>query len=191
MPNWCNNRVELSGSSDDLKVLRSLIGTDDQAISFQRIKPMPEDLGKVEAGSAEDGYEVLYGDADKVLAYKWVQDAGITNRDELIAYFKRSRPGDLEAAKLYKANLDRYGHRHWYSWCVENWGTKWDVGPEDVQVIHDEDGYLRLEFYTAWSPPQGVYDALCELIDANGLDVQITWFYDEPGMQYAGYLSAA
>jgi len=189
MPNWCENRVELSGS--DLKALRGLIGTDDQAISFQRIKPMPEDLGKVVAGSAEDGYEVLYGDADKILGYKWVQDAGISSRDDLIAYFKKERPGDIEAAKLYKANLDRYGHRHWYSWCLENWGTKWDVGPQDIKILADEDDYLRLWFHTAWSPPQGVYEALLELIDDNGLDIQVTWFYDEQGMQFAGYLSAA
>jgi len=138
MPNWCENRVELSGS--DLKALRGLIGTDDQAISFQRIKPMPEDLGKVVAGSAEDGYEVLYGDADKILGYKWVQDA---------------------------------------------------VGPQDIKILADEDDYLRLWFHTAWSPPQGVYEALLELIDDNGLDIQVTWFYDEQGMQFAGYLSAA
>jgi len=151
MPNWCYNKVDFFGPSKDLEVLRDLIGTDDQAISFQRIKPMPEDLGKVVAGSAEDGYEVLYGDAGKILGYKWVQEAGISSRDELIAYFKKERPDDIKAAELYKANLDRYGHRHWYSWCVENWGTKWDVAPDDVQVVCDDNNLLQLQFWSLFA----------------------------------------
>ena len=37
---------------------------------------------------------------------------------------------------------------------------------------------------TAWSPPYGIFDKIKEDFP----DVGISWFYDEPGMEFAGYL---
>ena len=188
MPNWCENIVSFSGAAKDLEKLKKLIGTDEQPISFQKIKPMPQALD-MDSGSSILGYEVVYGDVEKVLGYPWVKAAGITTREELIRHLEKERPEYLEAAEQYKSNIDRYGFRDWYDWRIANWGTKWDVEANDIQVVDDNPGYLSLAFFTAWSPPEGIYDALLELIDENKLDVQATWFYDEPGMQFAGYLS--
>ncbi len=69
----------------------------------------------------------------------------------------------------------------WYSWNVANWGCKWDI---DSQHVEDEDGWFQLEFSTPWGPPNEIYDRLVELFP----DVGISWFYDEPGMGFAGYL---
>lgn len=188
MPNWCENIVSFSGAAKDLEKLKKLIGTDEQPILFQKIKPMPQALD-MDSGSSILGYEVVYGDVEKVLGYPWVKAAGITTREELIRHLEKERPEYLEAAEQYKSNIDRYGFRDWYDWRIANWGTKWDVEANDIQVVDDNPGYLSLAFFTAWSPPEGIYDALLELIDENKLDVQATWFYDEPGMQFAGYLS--
>jgi len=188
MPNWCENVVSFSGAAKDLEKLKKLIGTDEQPILFQKIKPMPQALD-MDSGSSILGYEVVYGDVEKVLGYPWVKAAGITTREELIRHLEKERPEYLEAAEQYKSNIDRYGFRDWYDWRIANWGTKWDVEANDIQVVDDNPGYLSLAFFTAWSPPEGIYDALLELIDENKLDVQATWFYDEPGMQFAGYLS--
>lgn len=188
MPNWCENRVEFSGPAGDLEKLRKLIGTDEQPISFQKIKPMPQELD-VESGSCSLGYDVVYGDAEKVLNYPWVKATGITDREGLICYLKKEHPDYLELAERYKSNLERYGFTDWYGWRIANWGTKWDIGPEDVQVLDESPGYLGVEFYTAWAPPEGIHAALLELFDKQRLDVHVTWFYNEPGMQFAGYLS--
>ena len=188
MPNWCENIVSFSGAAKDLEKLKKLIGTDEQPILFQKIKPMPQALD-MDSGSSILGYEVVYGDVEKVLGYPWVKAAGITTREELIRHLEKERPEYLEAAEQYKSNIDRYGFRDWYDWRIANWGTKWDVEANNIQVVDDNPGYLSLSFFTAWSPPEGIYDALLELIDENKLDVQATWFYDEPGMQFAGYLS--
>jgi len=147
MPNWCENRVSFSGPEADLKKLKSLMGTEDQVISFQKIKPMPEGLD-IACGSAHLGYEALYD-------------------------------GDI----------DRYGHRDWYSWRVAHWGTKWDIDANAIQILVDSPDYLSLAFDTAWSPPQGIYDALGQIVAEQELDIHISWFYDEPGMQFAGYLN--
>ena len=68
----------------------------------------------------------------------------------------------------------------WYHWCIENWGTKWDVSELDIE--YDEE-MLELTFSTAWSPPEGVMQVLKDKYP----DLGFTCFYDEPGMEVAGY----
>ena len=53
----------------------------------------------------------------------------------------------LEIQEAY--NIKNYGYSNWYDFCVNEWGTKWDVTGE-VQDI--EDG-LMLTFDSAWAPP--------------------------------------
>ena len=69
----------------------------------------------------------------------------------------------------------------WYHWCISNWGTKWDLS--ELSIDYDDDEQLELEFSTAWSPPEGV---IAELKDRYP-DLSFTCFYDEPGMEAAGY----
>ena len=70
----------------------------------------------------------------------------------------------------------------WYHWCCDNWGTKWDMCDKSTAEI--DEGWAEFEFLTAWAPPYGVFDKIKE----NFPDVGISWFYDEPGMECAGYL---
>lgn len=50
----------------------------------------------------------------------------------------------------------------WYTWKINNWGTKWDayasqyIGPEETGI----EGWGILQFQTAWSFPTPVLDAL-------------------------------
>ena len=70
----------------------------------------------------------------------------------------------------------------WYDWRVRNWDTKWDA--YDVEVTDDDPDQFEVTFNTAWSPPEAVCEALRELYP----DLVISWFYDEPGCELAGYL---
>ena len=69
----------------------------------------------------------------------------------------------------------------WYHWCIDNWGTKWDVNLVGAEV---DECYAEFEFQTAWGPASGIFDKIKE----DYPDVAISWFYDEPGMEIAGYL---
>ena len=69
----------------------------------------------------------------------------------------------------------------WYMWCVNNWGTKWDAG--DVDIEYEDSEILELEFDTAWSPPEGIMEKLREKYP----ELSFQCFYDEPGMESAGY----
>ena len=70
----------------------------------------------------------------------------------------------------------------WWDLRVQNWGTKWNSFDCEVTIL--EDDQVEYTFNTAWSPPEGVIYKLRELYP----DVSITAFYDEPGMEIAGYI---
>ena len=70
----------------------------------------------------------------------------------------------------------------WYDWRNKNWDTKWDA--YDVVVTDDDPENVEIEFNTAWCPPDSVCNALREQYP----DLSVSWFYDEPGCEIAGYL---
>jgi len=79
--------------------------------------------------------------------------------------------------------IEKYGYSDWYSWCINNWGTKWDTESYDVPTI-TEDGegqfVISVSFDTAWSPPTSVYEQMAE----QGWN--ITGYYIEWGMNFCG-----
>ena len=84
-----------------------------------------------------------------------------------------------ENERKEKANLAKYGVKNWYDFCVNQWGTKWDVQFDSIDV--SDDGLeLTGSFESAWAPPVGAYDALV----ANGYEV--LGYYYEPGMCFVG-----
>jgi hypothetical protein len=88
----------------------------------------------------------------------------------------------VEQAKLIEdtnRNLEVHGYGNWYDFCVNEWGTKWDVGGGDG-YINDIDGGLILSFESAWAPPTTAYAKLEEL------GFKILAMYYEPGMAFAG-----
>tara|TARA_B100000925_G_scaffold86806_1_gene62285 strand:+ start:111 stop:545 length:435 start_codon:yes stop_codon:yes gene_type:complete len=71
----------------------------------------------------------------------------------------------------------------WYSWRLANWGTKWDA--YEVEIDDSEMHYgFEVSFDTAWSPPEEICYAIKDQFD----DLCVSWFFDEPGMEVAGYL---
>ena len=72
--------------------------------------------------------------------------------------------------------------QRWYDWRVQNWDTKWDA--YDVEVVDPDPENMEIQFNTAWSPPETICAALREQYP----DIAISWFYDEPGCEIAGYL---
>jgi hypothetical protein len=77
------------------------------------------------------------------------------------------------------ANVEKYGYPNWYDFCVNEWGTKWDVGA-DGNPAQDIPCGLMLSFDSAWSPPIGAYEKLTEQ------GFRIRAMYYEPGMAFAG-----
>ena len=76
--------------------------------------------------------------------------------------------------------IEKYGHGDWYSWSVENWGTKWNT---DAQDWSRDDDSISFWFDSAWAPPTALYDK----ITAEGYDVEA--YYLEEGMGFVGKYS--
>ena len=78
-----------------------------------------------------------------------------------------------------KSNIEQYGYKDWYDFCVNEWSTKWDVGA-DGNPAQDIPGGLMLGFDSAWAPPVGAYEKLC------AMGFRIRAMYYESGMAFAG-----
>ena len=74
-----------------------------------------------------------------------------------------------------------YGTDNWYDWKKSKWGTKWNSYNGKIDDENEE--YIVYLFDTAWSPPEPVIHALREKFE----EISITAFFDEPGMEIAGY----
>ena len=175
MPNWCSNRVTVwSDSQDEYNEFKEFVGKeftgtdkDDvpwssyQPFSFEAILQMPEELRNVQS-------PVTIATKEEMEEYKekW-------NRD-YCPYITQEESDRLD---------ELYDNNNWYDWSIENWGVKWDCS--DVQ-IEDQPSYLEIKytFDTPWGPQQEIYN----LLEAKFPEVHISWFWDEPGMELAGYL---
>lgn len=76
-----------------------------------------------------------------------------------------------------------------YWWRVNNWGTKWNVVSDEVDpdvAVDDRRGFvaLSLRFDTAWAPPTTWLAAVSERFP----DATFAIAYDEPGIDFAGYV---
>ena len=68
-----------------------------------------------------------------------------------------------------------------YGWCVNNWGTKWEVNVYNWERM--DENTITVSFDSAWGPPITLYEFLYE----NGWEVEA--FYHEEGMCFAGIFS--
>ena len=67
----------------------------------------------------------------------------------------------------------------WYSWNIENWGTKWEASIYSWEKLNDNS--IRINFDTAWAPPTAFYEFL-----ARETEWYVTATYYEPGMSFVG-----
>jgi len=66
----------------------------------------------------------------------------------------------------------------WYTWNIDNWGTKWEASIYNFERIDDYN--IKINFDSAWSPPIAFYDYIFE----QGYDT--TAYYEECGMEFCG-----
>lgn len=87
-----------------------------------------------------------------------------------------------EPPGLHDPNPDGSPSERWYDWRLTHWGTKWDV--YGVEITGQDAETLSFECITAWGPPEAFVEALRTRFP----NVRVSWFYDEPNCELAGYL---
>ena len=164
MPNHCHNRVTFYPSGNNTASSLDQIETIKDIFTgesvFTQIIPEP------------DWHETPLMSSD-MPKYDW--DTPLGKVGELPQYVE-----DPWRRLVFKST--NKGDDRWYDWRVQNWDTKWDA--YDVVVTDDDIEQVEVEFNTAWSPPE----AICSAIREQYPDVSVSWFYDEPGCEIAGYL---
>jgi hypothetical protein len=96
---------------------------------------------------------------------------------------------ELEAQE--DANLKAHGYATWWDYCVNEWGTKWDVGG-DGGCASDGVNHIEMNFDSAWAPPIAAMEKFQDL----GFKVKLIYWesgmcfcglYDENGDDYMEY----
>lgn len=84
--------------------------------------------------------------------------------------------------ELREQNRQQYGYGDWWTFCVNEWGTKWDVGggEEEGDIRRLSPTTVQLRFDSAWAPPVMAFERMLEF------DYNIVAYYWEPGMCFAG-----
>ena len=166
MPNWCANRVAVwSNDEEAMKKFKEGVklygeGKLIQWFSFHAILPMPEELRNVQS--------------PVTIATEEQQEEYTKKHNRPCPYITQEESNRLDGL---------YDNNNWYDWSIENWGVKWDCG--DVEITEEfGDTEITYTFDTPWGPPQEIYDLLVTKFP----EIHISWFWDEPGMELAGYL---
>jgi hypothetical protein len=102
---------------------------------------------------------------------------------------------DAEQIKLEEdtaRNIATHGYANWYDFCVNEWGTKWDVGGEGDQATVTGPNSISMGFDSAWAPPIAAMEKFQDL----GFKVKLIYWesgmcfcglYDENGDDYMDY----
>lgn len=83
-----------------------------------------------------------------------------------------------------KLNREFFGYTDWYSFCVGEWGTKWDIGHGDgyekLTLKDIKNNTVKIGFDSAWSPPLEAYQKLCDM----GFEIRALYY--EGGCCFCG-----
>lgn len=135
MPNHITNKITVLEGHYDLSKLTS----------FNNVVPMPEELKEV-------SHDNLVMELERTLGINQPLFGSNLSIDVL-----RDKYGSEKVDTLLNT-YKKHGQISWYSWSVENWGTKWDM-----YSVECNDNVLTFE--TAWSAPDKFYQALADTLD--------------------------
>jgi hypothetical protein len=156
MPNWCDNYLEVNHA--DKKMMRRFVKGWNRGRLFDEFIPVPPEL------------------KDSCLTIEEIQKRHKQNRN--MEYEK-------ELGSLTESlNLRFFGYKNWYDYCVQEWGTKWDIGGSleygDYLTPDNARRMITVCFNSAWSPPISAYEKLSDM----GFSIRA--YYFEGGMMFCG-----
>jgi len=171
MPNHCDNDLRITGPSKELKRFKEFAKDDKELLSADKFIPYPEKYKKQD--------EIAHRNN------KLQEDLA----DKLEKQGKSRTDAWQEANKKYPRMKDGY-NQGGYSWCCDNWGTKW--GFYNVELVEEnyqqgkDDKYSELfyNFNTAWSPAIPVIKKMGKMFPLLEFDLR----YFEQGAGYNGML---
>ncbi len=155
MPNWCANSLKLVATT---------------AESEKKLAEIVQELARAKTAGESAGIFNLIKPIPQALL-------------DTVAGFRGHGTPEQAALEIEQAaNLKKYGYKDWYSFCIGEWGTKWDMSNQYEDEPYTLEGHVVTIFFdTAWAPPMQIYYALEDM----GFKVEAT--YVEQGIGYIGY----
>ena len=128
MPNYCENKLKVTGDSEkEIEEFIEFAKGKNTDLTLNNFIPFPEELMQIRVGYCKiDGQEV----------HQWKEIGG-----------KKS----ILSVKEKRELIQKCGAIDGLKWCVNNWGTKWDV--MYANMSRGKGNTILYEFETAWSPP--------------------------------------
>lgn len=168
MPNDTTNVLTVTGPAEDINRFCEQMFDDNGKFDFNGAVKKPESLDCSEGSRGEMAYKILHvvDGWREYLDYPWALKECLKTKDDMMGYMDRldkdvCGEGDMPWRALgnrYAYNLEHFGHRSWYSWCAEHWGTKWNAYKSELLVRSENQ--VRVQFEAGWSAPIPVYRAL-------------------------------
>lgn len=215
MPNHVTNRLIVTGPAIAITTFRQAFlavstatdrdGNEQSFIhfDFNRLIPMPEILRRTESSSSVTtgllvlgrpeimqggfGGGSLEAEIAHYLAFPWVKEAGVTDYEGLKALLTKRDPSCIAKAEVAIRAHEECGHASWYSWSIDNWGTKWSS--YSFELVEETEELLDFRFDTAWSPPEPVFEVLAGRPECAELEIEIRGFDEGWNFAYRGRIS--
>ena len=210
MPNWCHNRLKITGPEPLIRAFVERVRTEEQPLTFAAHVPEPsaevyaemEEKQKVTCDLCGGAGKrpVTQAEADDVGArFDGGAPAWAAGQDPTVPLMERP---DCNGCRGEGRRVPFSGG--WYGWRCANWGTKWDASfdggrifiglseeakeaarPSDMAVVVGD--HAIYEFDTAWSPPEAWFLRVIEQHPDLGFQLE----YGEPGADFAGRVVAS
>jgi hypothetical protein len=137
MPNYIKNRLTIIGNTKDVF---AFVKSKETVFDFNKIIPMPKEL-EIEDSSTGD----LVAELLLLKGMSSFPNQRKINEIEKRLYGYNQLNEAMDLGKKYIANIAKYGHKTWYGWRSENWGTKWNAIEPSVIAKN------CIQFDTAWA----------------------------------------
>nr|BAR14941.1 hypothetical protein [uncultured Mediterranean phage uvMED] len=128
MPNWCRNRISITGAKEDIDTLLTDITNENNTYSLINTMPTPKEFEGMHSGAIT---------IDEIRYSNWYEDDDGTKRPVM----------DMQLDDL----KEKYNCTNSIDWQYLNWGTKW--GDCDTEVTKVNDNTLAVWFESAWGEP--------------------------------------
>ena len=169
MPNWCINSIIIEGSTERLKQFDEQFKKEHTRWSGGTSSVTPETLEERLNECIQKGHESHVSTGTTGLQLTYIE------KEEVITGYSFRNFIDMTKEDFLNG---------WYDWAVRNWGTKWDISPDEASVSFSDDTSICYNLSTAWSPCIPVVEEMAKQYP----DLKFRHEYEECGMEFAGVL---
>jgi hypothetical protein len=184
-------RATISGDRPSLAELRARHFAG-KGFDYNTVIPMPAELAVDGGSTLETGHAALFGDWRSV-AKQWMlkEPAAklgfvwpLESREEVLASLQSLDCAELylAPARAFQANIEKYGHGGWFSWCKEQWGSPWNANEAPIATAeHGGKLYVRA---TLPSYPSKIFSQLSKTWETLSFLVQYVNEHERRGRSF-------